>query len=173
VERVAASGRVPRRVEALQHHALASPISLGTLRPAVILPSEAENWDDADLERAMVLELEHVRRRDWASQCEARAICAFYWFHPLVWTAWRRLVLEAERACDDAVLRRSEATAYAEQLVAVARRISNSRKLPLLAMADRTDLAKRVGSVFDARQRRGPLGMAGATRCSRLRRCWL
>jgi hypothetical protein len=34
-----------------------------------------------------------------------------------VWIAWRRLALEAERSCDDAVLRRSEAAAYADQLV--------------------------------------------------------
>jgi beta-lactamase regulating signal transducer with metallopeptidase domain len=40
-----------------------------------------------------------------------------YWFHPLVWMAWRQLALEAERSCDDAVLRRSEGTVYADQLV--------------------------------------------------------
>jgi beta-lactamase regulating signal transducer with metallopeptidase domain len=43
-----------------------------------------------------------------------------YWFHPLVWIAWRRLGLEAEHASDDAVLREADATAYADQLVALA-----------------------------------------------------
>ena len=37
-------------------------------------------------------------------QILARAVAAFYWFHPLVWMAWRRLCLEAERSCDDAVV---------------------------------------------------------------------
>ena len=44
-----------------------------------------------------------------------------YWFHPLVWMAWRRLRLEAEKACDDAVLREAGPEAYADQLVTLAR----------------------------------------------------
>jgi TonB family protein len=84
-----------------------------------------------------------------------RAVCAVYWFHPLVWIAWRRFTLEAERSCDDAVLAGSEPTAYADQLVGLARRLA---KTPLLAMANRADLAKRVGAVLDSRQRRGRAG---------------
>jgi TonB family protein len=110
-----------------------------------------------------VHELEHVRRGDWVSICFARAACAAYWFHPMVWIAWRRLALEAERSCDDAVLGRSEATAYADQLVGLARRLSSAAKAPaaksaLLAMANRADLATRVGAVLDSRQRRGRAG---------------
>ena len=104
----------------------------------------------------MVHELEHVRRADWASHCLARVVCAAYWFHPLVWMAWRQLVLEAERSCDDAVLGRSEATEYADQLVGLARRLS--MKAPFLAMANRADLAARVGAVLDGGQRRGRAG---------------
>jgi hypothetical protein len=40
------------------------------------------------------------------------------------------LVLEAERACDDAVLRESEATAYADQLVVLAQRLSAASSRP-------------------------------------------
>jgi len=72
--------------------------------------------------------------------------------------AWRKLVLEAERSCDDAVLGRSEATAYANQLVGLAKRLSMTKGSPLLAMANRADLAARVGAVLDSRQRRGRAG---------------
>ena len=99
-----------------------------------------------------------MRRGDSVSQCLARAACAVYWFHPLVWTAWRQLGLEAERSCDDAVMARSEATAYADQLVGLARRLSMAAKSPLLGMANRADLAIRVGAVLDGRQRRGRAG---------------
>ncbi len=78
-----------------------------------------------------------------------------YWFHPLVWVAWRQFALEAERSCDDAVLARSEATAYADQLVGLARRLSAAQKSPALAMANRSDLSARVGSVLDVRRARG------------------
>ena len=34
---------------------------------------------------AAALGLAHVRRRDWLSHRMADAVCALYWFHPLVW----------------------------------------------------------------------------------------
>ncbi len=132
-------------------------MTCGVVKPAIVLPVEAQTWPAEDLDRAIVHELEHVRRGDWVSHCFARAVCACYWFHPLVWMAWRQLALEAERACDDAVLRRAEATAYADQLVGLAQRLSTT-KSPLLAMANRADLATRVVSVLDGTRARGRAG---------------
>jgi len=163
IDRVAIDTGIRRRVEVLLSEALPGPKTCGILHPAIVLPQEAETWDEEDLSRAIVHELEHVRRLDWASRSLARLVCAVYWFHPLVWIAWRRLTLEAERSCDDAVLRRPEATAYAatayaDQLVGLARRLSTAQHPPLLAMANRADLATRVSAVLDSRQRRGRAG---------------
>lgn len=150
---------VRRRIEVLLHEELPGPMTCGVLRPVIVLPRDAETWSLDDLTRAIVHELEHVRRKDSLSRCFARGICAMYWFHPLFWIAWRKLVLEAERSCDDAVLRRSEAAAYADQLVGLAKRLSVRQRSPLLAMAGRADLATRVCAVLDGHQRRGPAGM--------------
>ena len=166
VERLALEAGIHRRVEVLLHEALPGPMTCGVVLPAIVLSQDAQTWDGEDLTRAMVHELEHVRRGDWVIHCLARAACAVYWFHPLVWIAWRQLALEAERSCDDAVLGRWEATAYADQLVGLARRLSLSKgssarpaaKSPLLAMANRADLATRVGAVLNGRQRRGRAG---------------
>jgi uncharacterized protein (TIGR03435 family) len=158
VEMLTHDAGIHRRVEVLLHEALPGPMTCGVVHPAVVLPRDAENWNQEDLNRALVHELEHVRRGDSVSRCLARVACAVYWFHPLVWVAWRKLVLEAERSCDDAVLGRSEATAYADQLVGLAKRLSAAQRSPLLAMANRADLATRVGAVLDSRQRRGRAG---------------
>lgn len=149
---------IRRRVEVLLHEDLPVPMTCGVVHPVIVLPREAGSWSVEDLSRALVHELEHVRRGDWLSQCLARVVCSLYWFHPLVWMAWRKLTLEAERSCDDAVLGRSDATAYADQLVDLAQRISSAGKTPLLAMVSRSDLATRVGAVLDIRQRRGRAG---------------
>lgn len=159
VHALAPETKVLRHVEVLLHEALPGPMTCGVLRPAIVLPRDAENWTPDDLTRALTHELEHVRRGDSASRCLARVACAMYWFHPLAWIAWRQLVLEAERSCDDAVLLRSEGTAYADQLVGLAKRLSAAQGSPLLAMANRADLATRVGAVLDSRQRRGRAGM--------------
>ena len=158
VERLARDAGIQRRVEVLLHAALPGPMTCGVVHPAIVLSPEAQTWEAEDLNRAIVHELEHVRRGDWMTHCLARAVCAVYWFHPLVWIAWRRLTLEGERSCDDAVLGCSEATAYADQLVELAQRISMAAKSPLLAMANRSDLTARVGAVLDSRQRRGRAG---------------
>jgi hypothetical protein len=158
-ETIARDAGVRQRVEVLLHEAVPGPMTCGIVHPTIVLPQDADGWSEEDLNRTIVHELEHVRRGDSVSRCLARGACAAYWFHPLVWLAWRRLVLEAERSCDDAVLRRSEATAYADQLVGLAKRLSEAQRSPLLAMANRADLATRVGAVLDARQRRGPAGI--------------
>lgn len=72
--------------------------------------------------------------------------------------ACRQFNLEAERACDDAVLQRAEATDYADQLVALAERMASAPRPVVLAIANRRDLAARVASVLDSRQPRGRAG---------------
>jgi uncharacterized protein (TIGR03435 family) len=158
VQRLAGDAAVQRPLSVLLHDAVSGPMTCGAFRPAIVLPADAPRWPIEDLHRAIVHELEHVRRVDWLTHCVARVVCAAYWFHPLVWIAWHRLVLEAERACDDAVLHRGEAADYADQLVGLAERLSEVRHQPLLAMANRTDLAARVRAVLDRHQARGPAG---------------
>ena len=52
----------------------------------------------------------------------SRVICAFYWFHPLVWWVERRAREEAEHACDQLVVEQGIAPArYARHLVDIIR----------------------------------------------------
>ena len=155
---VTGPGRLRHRIAVLRHESVPGPMTCGLVHPAIVLPMDAVSWPREDLHRALVHELEHVRRADWVTHCVARVVAACYWFHPVVWMAWRQLVLEAERACDDAVLRESEATAYADQLVVLAQRLSTASNQPQLAMANRRDLTTRVRAVLDGAQPRGRAG---------------
>ncbi len=152
------AGDAAGRLTIVVHEAVPAPVTCGWRHPFIVLPSDAREWPATELERAFVHELEHVRRGDWPLQLAARAVCAVYWFHPLVWVAWRRLCLECERACDDAVVAEMERTDYAEQLVALARRLAQHQVSPLLSMANRSDLSVRVRAVLDATQLRGRAG---------------
>jgi hypothetical protein len=157
---LAADAGVTRTVDVVLHEAAPSPITFGTRHPVIVLPLDAREWPEADLRRVLVHELEHVRRGDWALQTAARTVCALWWFHPLIWMAWRRLSLEAERACDDAVVEKEEGMEYAEQLVSLARRLSAAHAQPTLGMANRSDLSARVASLLDNSRRRGRAGLA-------------
>lgn len=156
-------GAGPHRVAVLRHQEVCAPLTCGVIRPAIVLPADAPRWRGDELRRALVHELEHIRRADWPIHVATRIVCAIYWFHPLAWIAWRRLGLEAERACDDAVLRMEEPTAYAQQLVTLARRHMTAAPLPALSMAGATDLSARVAAMLDETQARGRLGLARAS----------
>jgi beta-lactamase regulating signal transducer with metallopeptidase domain len=149
---------VSRAVDLLLHEDTNVPMTCGFRRPAIILPADAPGWDADELRRALVHELEHVRRHDWWMHVGTRAICGLYWFNPIAWVAYRQMTLEAERACDDAVVATEEGTQYAEQLVALARRLSSREGRPALAMANRSDLSRRVSAVLNDRQVRGRAG---------------
>jgi uncharacterized protein (TIGR03435 family) len=158
VTELAAAVGVHRRIQVLLDEAVAGPMTCGVVRPTIVLPLDARTWARADLRRAVVHEVEHIRRGDWFTLCVARVVCAIYWFHPLVWIAWRQLRLEAEKACDDAVLREALPEAYADQLVTLAERVTTGQAQSALAMANRGDLFARVSAVLDDQQARGRAG---------------
>jgi len=155
---IAKSEAIWRQVRLLLDDSIQGPMTCGVIRPAIILPADARAWDPEDLRRALVHELEHIRRGDWLMLCVARVVCSLYWFHPLVWMSWRQLRLEAERACDDAVVRNALPEAYADQLVSLAERVTSSRAQSVLAMASRGDLSARVSALLNDRQPRGRAG---------------
>jgi len=132
------------------------PMTFGFRRSTIILPADAKHWPAEELTLALRHELEHVRRDDWFLQLVARAACALYWPVPLAWIAWRRFCLEAERACDDAVVGCAEPEVYAGQLVSLARSVRGLTTVPALGMAKRSRLGERIRAILDPSQRRGP-----------------
>jgi HEAT repeat protein/beta-lactamase regulating signal transducer with metallopeptidase domain len=144
----------------LRSEDVAIPFTCGVLRPAIVLPREADAWS-RDQRRAVLLhEAGHIRRRDVLSHLLGRAACAFYWFHPMVWLAARRLRSESERACDDlALVAGTRPSEYAGHLLSVVAGVRRPAA-PLLAlpMARRNEFEGRVLAVLEPGRRRHPPG---------------
>lgn len=111
---------------AFESDAVAAPLTIGILRPSIVLPRGWRRWP-ADMLRAVLAhENAHIRRRDLAVQFLARVNRALFWFHPLAWWLERRLAVTSEQACDDAVVRSSgEPARYAEILLGIAEAVSH------------------------------------------------
>lgn len=153
---------IQRTVSVVVSDVIASPITCGLFRPTLVLPVESLSWGPSWLHRCLLHELEHVRRNDWATQVFTLVVASAYWFHPLIWIAWRSMCLEAEQASDDAVLLAigddDDATAYADQLVALARVQRRAAMSSVtIGMAKRSDLAKRIDALVSTDQGRGRL----------------
>ena len=93
-----------RRGEVRVSPAPVMPLMWGWPRPIVLLPAPAETWPAERLRVVLLHETGHIARRDWPAQILTQAVCAVYWFHPLVWLAAARLRAIGEQACDDRVL---------------------------------------------------------------------
>jgi beta-lactamase regulating signal transducer with metallopeptidase domain len=156
---------VGRRVELLSSPLRTMPMTWGLWRARMLVPAAA-GWWPAEQRRAVLLhELAHVRRWDCLTQLLAQIVCAGYWFNPGVWAAWRRMQVERERACDDAVLNTgTRASAYARHLVESASPMESPRFVgaAALAMARRSTLEERVGAILDGRRNRRALTRWGA-----------
>ena len=137
---------------------LGVPVNWGLLRPVIVLPAIAQEWTEQWLRAALLHELAHVRRRDYATHLVARLARIVYWVNPLAWAAERLAAVEQDRACDDEVLRFGTGPVdYAQQLVDLARGYLEGGSAPrgALAMAQRTTLGTRMRAILAAGLERG------------------
>jgi bla regulator protein BlaR1 len=150
----------------LTHPSCATPVTVGWVRPAIILPAGWAEWPQASLDAILAHECEHARRRDPLFQWIALLNRALFWFHPLAWWLERRLSGLAEEACDSAVLAQGHDPGdYSETLLELARSVERAgARIDVLGMA-------MPGAFLPARIRRmlsGPL----APRISHARLVW-
>ena len=144
------------------------PFAAGLVAPVIVLPADSDSWTPARRTAVLLHELSHIRRRDLVGHTLGRVVCALYWFHPLVWTAARRLRAESERACDDLALAfGTRASEYAEHLLDIVTCVRDHRTPAVaLAMAHRKEFEGRMLAILDpGLRRRGPgrLQTAGIT----------
>jgi GWxTD domain-containing protein len=105
--------------------ACATPITVGWIRPVIVLPHGYAEWPPSQLEAVLAHEREHVRRRDPFVRWLALLNRALFWVNPLAWWLERHLAALAEEACDDAVLASGYSRDdYAGYLVATARAVA-------------------------------------------------
>ena len=110
-------------IEVRESDGVAAPVTLGILRPAIVLPADWREWQGAKLEAVLAHERSHIRRRDPAVQVLSAVHRALLWHSPLSWFLHRQIVRVAEEASDDvAVGVAGDRALYAEVLLDFMRR---------------------------------------------------
>src|SRR5687767_456928 len=147
---------VDGRVVIAHSPGVTTPFVSGVFRPLILVPPDAVTWSPDRLRVVLLHELAHVRRRDCLTQLVARIACAIHWFNPLIWIAARRLRIERERACDDAVLAAGvRGSDYAHHLIDIAKTAPPLQLVQAagVAMAHRSQLEGRLMSILNPRTR--------------------
>jgi hypothetical protein len=118
-----ASSRTPygygdRPLRLAESELVSVPITLGILRPVILLPAEWREWSAAALRAVLAHERSHVIRRDALTQRLSLLHRAIFWFSPLSWWLHRCLADAAEEASDEAaLLSGTDRAQYAETLL--------------------------------------------------------
>ncbi len=150
----------------LRSETVTMPFACGLRQPTIVLPAECENWTIDRRSAVLLHELAHIRRRDMVGHTLGRLVCALYWFHPLAWTAARRLRAESERACDDLALGcGTRASDYAEHLLDIVTSVRNHATPSVaMAMATRSEFEGRMLAILDPTlMRSAPTRMQAST----------
>jgi beta-lactamase regulating signal transducer with metallopeptidase domain len=98
---------------------LKSPATAGFWNPRILLPEVCEQIGPTpQVADVLCHELIHVARRDYLWAGLSDLICCLLFFHPAVWRARKTMALQAELACDLAVLetRSGDRADYADSL---------------------------------------------------------
>ena len=168
-ETLAASSHT-RPIEICTTRDLDCPSVIGFFVPRILIPEWLfSRLTPGELEQVVLHETEHLRRRDdWTNVLQKLALVLFPLNPGLAWMA-RHLCREREKACDEGVVRRTQAPrADAACLTTLAERGLPQRELlrrahagSLGAFTRRPELVHRVHSILRRKQSLNPL-VAGA-----------
>ena len=130
------------------------PAAVGFFHPVILLPEWAiKDLSTEELRTVILHEFAHLRRRDDWSNLAQKVIRAVFLFHPAVWWIDKRLSLEREMACDEAVLAETRnPQAYARCLVSLAEKSFVRRGVAMAqaAVGRMRDTSRRLTRILDS-----------------------
>lgn len=158
--RLCAAHGIRRQTELLVSNEVSGPMSLGFLRPAVVIPQTLlETLSHSELEQIVLHELAHLQRRDDWSNLAQKLIEAALPIQPAIYWLGYQMSLAREMACDDWVIAATGTPRpYAAALTKVAE-ISQWQRAGVLAAGaagNRSQLFRRVRQMLDRTRNAAP-----------------
>lgn len=163
-----------RSVTVYQSSVLPAPVTMGLIRPCIVVPTGIESTLPPDQLRAVLQhEMAHIARFDLWIGLVQQAAHIMHWWNPLVRLTNRRIADVREQICDDIALRElEEPNGYAATLINLAERCSGGVSVPAtlgIGSSPAGQLEKRIRHIVspsDIRRihltRRSVFGVAAA-----------
>lgn len=145
-----------RRVTLCTSRLVQVPTAIGLMKPLVVIPGWVlRELSTDELNQVVLHELAHLRRWDDWTNLAQKIVKAIFFFHPAVWWIEKKVSLEREMACDDAVLAETASPrAYAECLTHLAEKtlIQRSVVLAQAALGRIRQTSLRVAQILETRR---------------------
>jgi beta-lactamase regulating signal transducer with metallopeptidase domain len=134
-----------------------TPVAIGLLRPAVILPNELlAALTPTQLRHVLLHECAHVAFHHAFGGVVQRMVNTIYWPHPLVVALCRELARAREEVCDDVASQEDGAACYARTLLTIAQGLSTAPQYAsaLALLGPETSLEQRISGLLNPRRNR-------------------
>lgn len=140
-----------------------TPMTLGLLRPVIVLPPEVP---EEDLPLILRHELCHIRRRDLWYKGLMLLANAVHWFNPLVWRMAGQAGRDLELYCDEAVVAGQDSGFRRRYGQVLLRASSGGGTAPLTTRLGGTEMKGRIMNLF--LQKKKGAALVAAVACAAL-----
>ncbi len=131
-----------------------SPVTIGFLKPVILVPLAAVNHlSTAQMEAVLLHELSHIKRYDYLVNLIVNAIRVILYFNPFTRAFARIIETEREKSCDEMVLQfQYDSHEYARALLTLEKISLQQRILVIPATGKQQELMNRVEIIVGAAQ---------------------
>jgi bla regulator protein blaR1 len=146
VQKVAARMGIKKPVHIWLSGLVTSPVTIGYIKPVILLPIAAINHlSTQQMEAILLHELAHIRRHDYLLNLFIRFIQAILYFNPFVKAFVKIIEREREKSCDEMVIQfQYDPYGYATALLTLEKNNHLPKPLAVAASGKKNDLLHRI-----------------------------
>lgn len=148
VKQIAFHLGIAKKVKLVVSHLVPSPVTVGYLKPVILLPAAVlNNLSTAQVEAILLHELSHIRRYDYLLNLLVSTVHTLLYFNPFVKFFASAVESDRETCCDETVLQFGyDKIGYASALLQL-EKLSGSHKSLALAAAGHHPLLTRIEKI--------------------------
>ncbi|MBL7749212.1 MAG: M56 family metallopeptidase, partial [Chitinophagaceae bacterium] len=150
VQRTAAQMGIRKKVNAWVSELVSSPVTIGFLKPVILVPLAAINHlSPQQLEAVLLHELSHIKRSDYLVNLIINFIQTILYFNPFVKAFVKIVEREREKSCDEMVLQfQYDSHDYASALLTLEKASQVQKPFAMAAAGKKNDLLHRIETIM-------------------------
>ncbi len=137
---------------------ISSPVTIGFLKPIILMPVAAiNNLTVKQVEAVLLHELAHIRRHDYLINLLINFFHTVLYFNPFVKLFAKTIEREREKSCDEIVMQfQYDPHGYASALLVLEKNNFMRQRMAVAASGQRKDLLHRIEKILGIEKRKTP-----------------